>query len=44
MSGTGHVELEAKTSMEKARAILKEIPQISKAEYRKRRKRALPCG
>ena len=33
MSGTGHVELEAKTSMEKAKAILKGIPLISKAEY-----------
>ena len=32
MSGTGHVELEAKTSMEKAKAILKCIPLISKAE------------
>ena len=38
MSGTGHVELEAKTSMEKARAILKEIPQISKAEYQEETK------
>ena len=41
MSGTGHVELEAKTSMEKARAILKEIPQISKAEYQEETKESV---
>ena len=41
MSGTGHVELEAKTSMEKARAILKEIPQISRAEYREETKESV---
>ena len=36
MSGTGHVELEAK-----ARAILKEIPQISKAEYQEETKESV---
>lgn len=41
MSGTGHVELEAKTSMEKARAILKEIPRINKAEYREETKESV---
>lgn len=41
MSGTGHVELEAKTFMEKARAILKEIPQISKAEYQEETKESV---
>ena len=41
MSGTGHVDLEAKTSMEKARAILKEIPQISKAEYQEETKESV---
>lgn len=41
MSGTGHVELEAKTSMEKAKAILKGIPLISKAEYREETKESV---
>lgn len=41
MSGTGHVELEAKTSIEKAKSILTDIPGIGKAEYRQETKESI---